>query len=125
MIIIGITQAVICLQYLHANYCIIQYLVKKCKMLTKFKHKKDVLISSRELDALFLAHTSTFPVEYCFLVLCLTGYHNRETAWPHHLSTTVNMEPFDITLNAFAKQYLSKLRAHHYLCRDERQPGKL
>ena len=30
---------------------------------------------------------------------------------PHHLFVTVNMEASDITLNAFAKQYLLKLRA--------------
>ena len=45
-----------CLQYFHVKYCIIQYLAKKREMSTKFKHKKDVLISSYQLDALFLAH---------------------------------------------------------------------
>ena len=41
----------------------------------------------------------------------------------HHLSSIVNIESSDIMLNAFVKQYLSKLRARfsHNLCRDERQ----
>ena len=49
---------VICLQYLDVKYYIIQYLVEKCEMPIKFKHKKDVLISSHELhgDDLIMAH---------------------------------------------------------------------
>ena len=45
-----------CWQYLYVKYRIIQYLVKKREILIKFKHKKDILISSYELDALFLAY---------------------------------------------------------------------
>ena len=56
IIVFLITQMVICLQYLHVKYCIIQYLVKKREMPIKFKHKKDDLISLYELDALFFAH---------------------------------------------------------------------
>ena len=53
-------------------------------------------------------------------------HHNRWTSCTHHLSAIVNIEASDITLNALAKQYPSKLRAGspHYLCRDERQAGK-
>ena len=60
-------------------------------------------------------------------VLCLTGHHNRQTTWSHHLSAIVNIEALDVMLNAFAKQYLSKLQAcsPHYLCRDEQQARKL
>ena len=56
IIILCITQRVVCLQYLLVKYCIIQYFVKKREMPIKFTHKKDVLISSYEPDALLLAH---------------------------------------------------------------------
>ena len=85
-------------------------MVKKREMPIKIKIKKEVLIFSYELDALFLTYLYELlgVVCQCF---CLTRNHNRQNARPHHLSATVNIEASDITLKAFAKQYLSKLGA--------------